>query len=385
MYNQFDRVPSRKGTCSVKWNRADKKFGGTDLLPMWVADMDFPVAPGVKERLRHVVDTGDFGYCMLSRDYYEAVAGWMERRHGYHVEPEWICYSDGVVTGLRLALEAITEVGDEVLIPTPVYGPFFHTVESLKRVAVCCPLRTEGGRYTFDFTELERRVTPKTRALMLCSPHNPVGRVWERVELETLAAFCLRHNLIVIADEIHHDLVYRHHTVFPTVSPEIAQRTILCTAPSKTFNIAGIQASNLIIQNLALREKVQMIMAQEHITPNSFVQAAVLGAYQDSGPWLDQLLSYLEGNIDLFCSTLATELPKLKVCKPEGTYLAWVDCAGLGLTPEMRRRLFVEQCGLAVNDGGDFGEEGRDFVRVNLACPRATVEECLCRLKEHCR
>ena len=247
-------------------------------------------------------------------------------------------------------------------------------------------MKEEDLFYTFDFDDMERRITPRTRALMLCSPHNPVGRVWKRQELEALADFCLRHNLVVIADEIHHDLVFQPHTMFLTVSPEIAQRTILCTAPSKTFNLAGIQASNIIIPNEELRSKYRAVVARHHaFSANSFAETAVVTAYRDSEGWLDALIPYLDGNMELFCSTVAAELPRLRVRRPEATYMAWVDCSGLGRDPKDLKRFFAEECGLAFNDGASFGPGGEGFMRVNLACPRTNVEECLRRLRTHCQ
>ena len=383
---QFDEMIPRRGTGSLKWDGADRIFHGKDLLPMWIADMDFPAAPAIQEALHRRVNQRVFGYGMLSPGYYEAVSGWMSRRHGCSVPREWIVFTAGVVAALNFAVQAVTEPGDEILIPSPVYGPFFHAAEDWGRVAVRCPLKEEDLFYTFDFDDMERRITPRTRALMLCSPHNPVGRVWKRQELEALADFCLRHNLVVIADEIHHDLVFQPHTMFLTVSPEIAQRTILCTAPSKTFNLAGIQASNIIIPNEELRSKYRAVVARHHaFSANSFAETAVVTAYRDSEGWLDALIPYLDGNMALFCGTVAAALPRLRVRRPEGTYMAWVDCTGLGRDPGDLKRFFAEECGLAFNDGASFGPGGAGFMRVNLACPRANVEECLRRLRTHCQ
>ena len=381
----FDQVVDRRHTNSVKWDVADRIFQGEDLLPLWIADMDFPTAPAIQAELRKRVEQGIFGYGILPPAYYQAVISWMKRRHQCEVQREQIVYAAGVVSALYYAIEAVTQPGDEVLVNTPVYHPFYQAVEGQGRVLVKSPLREENLYYTFDFEDMERRVTPRTRALLLCSPHNPVGRVWKREELEELAAFCLRHNLVVIADEIHNDLVFEAHTMFLNVSPEIAQRTILCTAPSKTFNLAGIQASNIIIPNEELFQKYREAAVRAHApSAHSFVAPAVIGAYDYSEEWLDQLLGYLEGNMDLFCSTIAKEIPGLRVRKPEGTYLAWVDCSGLKLEPDELKRFFVEKCGLAISVGSSFGEEGKYFARFNLACPRSYVEECLRRLKAGC-
>lgn len=378
----FDQIVNRRGTSCVKWDAADRAYRGTDLLPMWIADMDFATAPGIQEEMHKRVDRGVFGYGILPAEYHQAVMGWMKRRHDCDVKKEWIVYNAGVVSALNYAVQAITQPGDEVMVNTPVYHPFYDAVEGQGRVLVKSPLKCDELYYTFDFEDMERRVTHKTKALILCSPHNPVGRVWKREELERLAEFCLRHDLVVIADEIHNDIVYEKHTMFLNVSPEIAQRTILCTAPSKTFNLAGIQASNIIIPNEELRGKYKDIIIRGHVySANAFVAPAVIGAYDHSEEWLDELLVYLEGNLDLFCSTVEKELPQLKVRKPEGTYLAWVDCSGLGLDSDALKRFLVDKCGIATSDGSGFGEAGALFARFNLACPRSYVEECLRRLK----
>lgn len=378
----FDHVIDRRGTSCVKWDAADRTYKGTDLLPMWIADMDFPAAPAILEHLHQRVDQQVFGYGILPPAYYQAVINWMSRRHHCEVRREWIVYNPGVVSALNYAVQAATQPGDEVLVNTPVYGPFYHAVEDSGRVLVKSPLKEDHLYYTFDFEDMERRVTNRTRALILCSPHNPVGRVWKLDELQQLADFCLRHDLIVIADEIHHDLVYQKHTVLLNVSPELAQRTILCTAPSKTFNLAGIQASNIIIPNEELRQKYRELVVRAHAhSAHSFVAAAVIGAYDHSEAWLDQLIEYLEENMNFFCAGIEKELPQLRVRKPEGTYLAWVDCSELGLEKDELKRFMVEKCGLALSDGAGFGEEGARFARFNLACPRSTVAECLRRLK----
>ena len=385
MIYDFNQITNRRGTDCVKWDVADRVFKGEDLLPMWIADMDFATAPAIQEEIRKRVDQGVFGYGMLPAAYHEAVIGWMRRRHNCEVKKEWISYTAGVVTALNYAIQAVSEVGDEIMIHTPVYHPFYSAIEGQGRVAVKSPLKEEDLYYTIDFEDMERRVTPKTKALLFCSPHNPVGRVWKKEELEQLAEFCKRHNLYVIADEIHNDLVYEKHTMFLNVDEELAQRTILCTAPSKTFNIAGVQVSNAIIPNEELRKKFKDLLIAAHASSaHAFAAPALIGAYDHSEDWLDQLLVYLEGNMDLFCDTIAKELPMLRVRKPEGTYLAWVDCSGLGLTTEELKRFMVEKCGLALSDGIGFGEAGAQFMRFNLACPRSLVEECLRRLKKGC-
>lgn len=382
---EFDRMVERRGTGAIKWDAVDASFGGQDLLPMWIADMDFPAPPKVREALLARVEQGVYGYSRLSPAYYDAVIRWMDRRHHIHVEPSWVCFAAGVVSALGIAVQAVSEPGDDILIPSPVYGPFYKAAEDFGRRAVSVPLAREGLDYRFDFAALEEAVGLRTRALMLCSPHNPVGRVWERPELEELARFCRAHGLAVIADEIHSDLVFRPHTSFLGLDPEMDARTILCTAPTKTFNLAGIQASNIIIPDAALRRRYKAIAAKAHTMPSAFAEAAVTAAYDRSEDWLEALLAYLAGNIDLFCGTLRRELPQLRAQAPQGTYLVWVDCSGLGLEPDALQRFLVEECRLALSDGRDFGPGGAGFVRANLACPRSMVEECLRRLKAHLR
>lgn len=378
----FDIPVNRRGTNCVKWDAADRAYQGTDLLPMWIADMDFATAPAIAQELHKRVDQGIFGYGMLPADYYNAVIRWMDRRHRCKVEKDWISYVSGVVTALFYAVQAVTEPGDEIMIHTPVYGPFYSVVRDQGRVLVESPLKEEKLYYTMDFEDMERRVTEKTKALILCSPHNPVGRVWTREELEKVAEFCLKHNMVAIVDEIHHDLVYKEHTMFLTVSEAIAQRSVVCTAPTKSFNLAGVQVSNTIIPNEDIRKRFKKLLADAHaFSANAFAAAALIGAYDHSEDWLDGLVSYLEGNMELFCTTVEKELPMLKVRKPEGTYLAWVDCSALGLEAEELERFLVDKCGLALSKGKGFGIEGSRFARFNLACPRSTVEECLRRLK----
>ena len=381
----FDHPINRRGTSCVKWDVADRDFQGADLLPMWIADMDFATAPAITEEMHKRVEEGVFGYSMLPDAYYDAVIRWMRRRHGCEVQKEWISYTAGVVTALNYAVQAITEPGDEIMVHTPVYHPFFSVIEEQGRVLVRSPLKEEDLHYTMDFEDMERRISEKTKAVLFCSPHNPVGRVWTSGELEQLADFCKRHDLYLICDEIHNDLVFKKHTMILTVDEALAQRTILCTAPSKTFNIAGVQVSNTIIPNEDIRKKFQDLLNKAHIaSAHAMAAPALIGAYDGSEDWLEELLVYLEGNMDLFCETIARELPMLRVRKPEGTYLTWVDCSGLGLTAEELKRFMVDRCGLALSSGIVFGEEGAQFMRVNLACPRSYVEECLRRLKKGC-
>lgn len=384
MYD-FDKAAERQGTNCVKWDVCDKAFGGENLLPMWIADMDFKAAPGIIKHLEKKLSEAVFGYNTFPEEYYEAVISWMQRRHHYDVQKEWLCFTPGVVTALNYGVQALTEPGDEVMVLTPVYNPFFSSIEGYGRVAVRVPLHNEDGYYTMDFEKMEEMVSEKTKAILFCSPHNPVGRVWNQEELEQLVEFCVKHNLYIIDDEIHNDLVYgKEHIMLGRISKEVEKRAIICTAPSKSFNIAGLQASNIIIPDEEIRNKFKAVMSRDHAgSPNSFAAEAVIGAYNESEEWLDELIVYLKGNAEFFADYVEQHIPKLKVHKPEGTYLAWIDCSGLGFADEEQlKKFFVEKCGLALNWGGVYGEQCKQYMRINLACPKAYVEKAVKQIEK---
>ena len=378
MYN-FDEKTNRLGTSCLKWDLADRIFRGTDLLPMWIADMDFKTAPGIQRRIQERLDQGIYGYGVLPKEYYDAVISWMKRRHNCDVEKDWICYTPGVVSALNFAIAAVSDSDEEVIVMPPVYDPFYHAIEDQGRKAVRIPLINNNGYFTIDWEKMEEQVSEKTKAILFCSPHNPVGRVWNREELEQLVEFAVKHDLIIIDDEIHHDLVFeKEHIMICRISEEAMNRSIICTAPSKTFNIAGIQVSNIIIPNADLRKKFREQVNKNHaFSANSFAAPALIGAYNDSEEWLDELLVYLKENVEYFCSYIEERIPKLKVQKPEGTYLLWVDCSALGMTAEELKRFFVEKCGLALGSGAGYGEGGELYMRFNLGCPRVYIEQAL--------
>lgn len=376
MYN-FDNQYNRKNTECVKWDVFPEK----DILPMWIADMDFeapaPIYNAFINRANHHV----YAYSKLSDAYYQAVINWMQRRHNFHVEKDWIVFTPGVVVALTLGVQAVTEPDEEVMILSPVYGPFRGATTACGRKLIESPLVNNDGYYTIDFDDMEKRITPNTKAFMLCSPHNPVGRVWTKEELEKIVAFCQKHSLYLIADEIHNDLIFKDHIVINNISGDLAERTILCTAPSKTFNLAGLQASNIIIKNKELREKFTTLLGNLHVgSANAFVDSVVIAAYTECDEWLDELNLYLKGNMDYFSKEI-NQISPLKMWNPEGTYLAWVDCRGMKMTDDELTAFFKEKCGLALNNGTFFGPEGSGFVRINLACPRAYVEEAVTRIK----
>lgn len=384
MYD-FDSLIDRRNTSCEKWDDLVALFGRDDLIPLWVADMDFPTATPITEALKKRIEHNVFGYTFPSDDYYEAVIGWINRRHNWKVRREWITYTPGVVPGLSYCVRAFTEPGDKVIIQTPVYPPFYSVIKDNGREIVQNPLKLEDGKYHMDYDDLEKKIDSKTKMLILCSPHNPVGRVWKEEELKRLADICMRNNILIVSDEIHFDIVYNgnKHVVFGSISDEVRDNCVVLTAPSKTFNIAGLQVSNVIISNDELRKKFRYELQKDHISsPNIFGGEALIAAYNESEEWLEELLKYLEGNRDFFLSYINERIPKLKAIKPEGTYLIWVDCNGLNMDPDEIRDFFINKCRLALNDGRTFGEEGKGFMRFNIGCPRSLLKEALERIEK---
>ena len=381
----FDRVIDRRNTDSIKFDFAEHFGLPADALPMWVADMDFPAPEGVLWAARASVDHGIFGYTGVRQDYYDAVCGWFERRFHWHTEPEWVVYTPGVVFALSMAVRALTRPGDPVVIQPPVYRPFFQVVRDNGRRVVENPMRYEDGRYTMDLEGFERAVIENgVHLFILCSPHNPTGRVWTREELRAVGDICRRYDVTVISDEIHCDFTWpgHPHTPFIEAVPDMKDRAIICTAPSKTFNLAGLQVSNLFVPNRDIREKLQReINATGWSGLNNVGLAACKAAYREGDDWLDALRVYLRGNLDFMRDYLRENLPMLRLIESEGTYLAWVDFSALNLTPEQLHDLVANKARLWLDDGNIFGSQGEQFQRFVLACPRATLREGLERLK----
>ena len=384
MYN-FDKIIDRRNTGASKWDNLGKLYGREDLIPLWVADMDFPVSKAISEALKRKVEHPVYGYTFLSDRYYEAVVGWMERRHKWKIEKDWITYTPGVVPALSFCIKAFTKPGDKIIIQTPVYHPFYSVIEKNGRQLVKNPLKFEDGKYSMDYEDLEKKIDSKTKLVILCSPHNPVGRVWKKEELERLADICMKNNILVVSDEIHFDIVYKgnEHTVFGSLSREVMDRCVVLTAPSKTFNIAGLKVSNAIISNGELREKYRLEMEKLHMSsPTVGGEDALIAAYNESEDWLEDLLVYLEGNRDFLVDYIDERIPKLKAIKPEGTFLVWVDCSGLNMDHDELRDFFVNKCKVALNDGKMFGDEGEKFMRFNIGCPRPLLREALERIEQ---
>ena len=368
-YN-FDEIVPRRGTNSYKWDSA----GDADVLPMWVADMDFRTAPSVVEALKRRVEHGIFGYVRVPDAYYEAITGWFAGRHGWQIEKEWIIYTTGVVPALSAVIKALTTPGDKVIVQTPVYNCFFSSIRNNGCEVVANPLIYMNGTYQIDFIDLERKAAdPSVKVLLLCNPHNPAGRVWTKQELTRLGEICIRNNIWVVADEIHCELVFPGHTYIPfaSVSEEFLMHSVTCTSPSKAFNLAGLQIANIVSADTDLRMKIdKAININEVCDVNPFGVEALMAAYNDGEEWLEELKQYLFANYNYLRAYFDEYLPEFPVMTLEGTYLVWVDCSVLNCSSDKIVKTLLEKEKLWVNEGSLYGEAGERFIRINIACPR---------------
>lgn len=389
-YN-FDKIINRKGTNCLKYDFAVERGKPAEVLPLWVADMDFQVSEEITKSLHAAVEHGIYGYTQPKDPYYNAIMNWMKKNHQWETKREWIVKTPGVVFALSAAVKAFTKPGDAVLIQNPVYYPFTNIIRDNDRRVIDNTLVyekrvTEGkSQYSIDYEDFERKIVQENiKLFILCNPHNPVGRVWTREELQYLGEICLRHHVIVVSDEIHNDFVYPgfEHTVFANVDPRFAEFTVTCTAPSKTFNLAGLQISNIFIPNETLREAFQKeIDKTGYDEPNALGAVACEAAYRGGQEWLDQLRAYLLENLNFLRAYLQEKIPQIHLVEPEGTYLVWLDCSELGISGKELDQFIVEKAGLWLDGGAMFGPSGADFQRVNIACPRATLELALDKLK----
>ncbi len=382
IYN-FDEIIDRRGTFSVKYDLCKAVFGRADVLPMWVADMDFRTPDFIRDAVIARAKGDVYGYTFRDDGYYQAVADWITRRHGWKVDREWISYTPGVVAAINMAVMGLTSVGDGIIIQTPVYPPFIHSVASHGRRLITNTLKDSDHGYEMDFDLLERQAKD-AKMLILSNPHNPVGRCWTRDELQRLGEICLKNNLLVISDEIHCDLVLPgfKHIPFASLSPEFEKISITAHAASKTFNIAGMATSSIIIPNDELREKyVGFVHDTEIDLGNVLGKEATRAAMLHGEPWLAQLLNYLKDNADFAVDFIRREMPKVRVHKPEATYLLWLDFSGYGLSDEELNRRMVYEIGLGLNPGHEFGREGENHLRMNLACPRSVLKTALEKMK----
>ena len=392
MKYDFDQITPRRGSGCYKWDSVTSCLtegkAAEDVIPMWVADMDFQTAPAVVEALRQRVAHGVFGYTLVKASYYEAIQSWFHRRHGWDIRREWIQYTSGVVPALSVIVKAFTSPGDRVILQTPVYNCFFSSVRNngcevlSSKLQHCCNL---PNRYEMDFDDLERKARdPRAKLLILCNPHNPVGRVWTREELSRVYAICKTNDVIVVSDEIHNELTFRGRRYVPYGVVSQMDNAIICTSPSKSFNTAGLQIANIVCANDEWREKIdRAININEVCDVNPFGVVALEAAYNESEDWLDQLCEYIWQNYEALCRFFQTELPQLRVTPLEGTYLVWVDIRQTGFSSDELTRLLLEKGRVQVNSGTMYGmEEGEGFIRLNIACPRSQMMEGLRRIKK---
>lgn len=385
MQYNFDEIIDRRGSDAVKIEKLTPLFGYSDLMPLWVADMDFRSPPAIIAALEERVRHGVFGYTLPSEAYTNSIVNWLERRHQWQVKGEQINFVPGVVKGFAFAIDAFTDKGDKIIIQPPVYHPFRLVTSSLGREVVNNPLVLEEGQYKMDFDGL-RRILAENRCkmLILCNPHNPGGRAWSAGELAELAEICIEHGILVVSDEIHADMALPgfKHTPFASVSPQAEEISLTLMAPSKTFNIAGIVSSYAVIPNPVVREKYLAYLEPRELQQGTiFAFTATRAAYDECDEWLEQMLRYVQSNVDFVDEYLRTNIPEIKIIRPEASFLVWLDCRELRLSQPQLINLFTEKARLALNDGAMFGPGGEGFMRLNVGCPRSLLEKGLSQLK----
>lgn len=380
----FDKIIDRTNNFSAKWSEMNKNFGTNNLLPMWVADMDFLTAPCVMEALKDRLEQGIFGYTTRPSSYNESIVNWLDNRFSWKINQEWLMFSPAVITSISLLIQNLTQKNDKIMIQEPVYSPFHNIVESNERSLVISPLvKLDDGSYVMDYEDIESKIKD-VKVFILCNPHNPVGRVWTREELTRLGEICLKHNVLVISDEIHSDIILKNHkhTPFASISKEFSENTITCMAPTKTFNLAGLQSSFLVISNPYYYEVMDKAFSILDIKRNNaFSLVATEAAYNYGEDWLYELIKYIEDNVDFAIDYIKNHMPQLKVKKPEGTYLLWVDFSNLNVDKKDLKNALINKGRIALSDGSSFGIGGDGYYRINLACPRSMVLEGLKRIE----
>lgn len=380
MQYDFDTPVNRKGSGSLKWDTAE----GT--LPMWVADMDFRTAPEILEAMRKRLEHGVFGYSVVPEEWYRAIQGWWERRHGFHMEKEWLVFCTGVVPALSSLVRKMTTVGENVLVQTPVYDIFFHSIINNGRHVLESPLRDENGVYSVDFVDLEEKLArPQTTMMILCNPHNPVGKIWDRPTLERIGHLAAKHHVLVVSDEIHCDLTEpgKEYIPFASVSEECRENSVTCIAPTKTFNLAGLQTAAVCVPNETLRHKAQRGLNTDEVAePNAFAITAAVAAFTRGEAWLEELRQYLSENKKTTVDFLRRNVPGVKAGVPEATYLLWLDCGDICEDSGALQEFLRKETGLYLSDGARYGGTGKHFLRWNAACPRCLLQDGLERFRK---
>ena len=379
MNYDFDTLVDRRGTGSLKWDVSEEE------LPMWVADMDFQTAPEIRAAIEARAAHGIFGYSVIPEEWYQAYTGWWQRRHGFTMEHDWLVFCTGVVPAISSVVRKLTTPAEKVLIQTPVYNIFFNSILNNGRQVLESGLKYDNGRYEIDFEDLERKLSdPQTSLMILCNPHNPVGKIWDRDMLERIGALCRKHNVVVLSDEIHCDLTDpgTEYTPFASVSEQCRDNSITCIAPTKAFNLAGLQTAAVMIPNPTLRHKVwRGLNTDEMAEPNAFAMDAAIAAFTKGDAWLDTLRQYIFENKKRTAEFVERNIPQIKLVPSEATYLLWLDCRALPGTAKEIAEHIRRETGLYLSEGGQYGSGGEHFLRLNIACPRAALEDGLARLQ----
>lgn len=383
-YN-FDEIINRENSGSLKYDLRKAIFGNKEVIPLWVADMDFRTPDYILNALEKKIQHGVLGYPAKPLHLDDAIANWIRKRHNWDIHKSWITLCPGVVPVLAFCVLAYTRPGDEIIVQPPVYFPFFYTIEHNGRRVVNNPLVLQNGRYHMNLDDLEKKINARTKMIFLCNPHNPGGMVWKKEELESLAGICLEHNILIISDEIHSDLMLfgNKHIPTATLSQDVARQTVTCMSSSKTFNTAGLTTAYTVIPDGRLRNELSGILGDFHLSfGNAMGMEAMEAAYMNGESWLDQLLSYLEGNVLFVESFIRDNIPDVEVIRPEGTFLMWLDFRNLGMDSEKLNYLIIHQAGLGMSDGRLFGTGGSGFQRLNIACPRSILDQAMQQLNK---
>lgn len=381
MKYDFDKYIDRKNTNSFKWDTNEEFYGNEDVIPMWISDMDFPcpepIIQAIKKRLDHKI----LGYTVRGKSYNHSVVNWLKKRHNWEVDESDLVYCPpGVIMAMNILIKTITRPGDKIIVQTPTYGPFFAPIVDNDRVMIENPLKIEEGRYQIDFDDLREKIDDSVKMLILCSPHNPTGRVWTRDELVELGNICLENDIFVISDEIHFDLVYKeyNHIPFGSLSKELMKNSATCFSTNKTFNLGGLQLSSLVISDPLVRERFEKALyIYQTRLDNVFGAVALEAGYNEGEDWLEQVMEYIKGNLQFAKKYIEEYIPQINFFEPEGTYFLWLDFRNLNLTSDELDKLLVEEANVALSSGIEYGENGAGFMRMNIACPRETLKTAL--------
>lgn len=380
----FDRIINRKNTHCLKYDWRNKLFTDSEVIPLWVADMDFGIADEIRGDIINRTNHGIFGYTYHYDELYKAVSNWVKKRYNQTIEKEWIIFYHGVMPSVSIAISEFTNPGDRIIVQPPVYTPLFQTIKDSNREVVYNKLKIENGNYSIDFEDLERQIDDKTKMLLFCHPHNPTGRNWTREELATLDSICRKHDIMVVSDEIHCDIIYpdSKHIPYITISRYAEQNTISCISPSKTFNIAGLAISAMIIPNKKIFSVVEKSIHRTHLYMlNLLGMIALESAYTKADEWLNELLKYLQGNRDFMIDYIGKNIPGIKCTAPQATYLAWLNCKNLNMNNKELKEFMIREAKVGLSDGSGFGTGGEGFQRLNFACPRSVLKQAFEQIK----